>query len=218
MGQLTVTLSDELEQQVRDYANTNGYNSVSDFVREVVSKTTSGRPSYWERSYLAHLMQIEKLQGADINDMLLDALKNGYSKFYSPTEYSVSRDEMPEEEMEFVMQVLEMYRDLQWSYRESKEKDAEVEKAVIFPGFDGNAGDGHLGFLQFLIKHDRYTTVEPLDKGYPINSHMQVTGMYQRMLREYKTIEQEPYEHRPFTLDEIKRILNASIHPESRKN
>jgi uncharacterized protein YfbU (UPF0304 family) len=217
MGQLTITLSDESEQKVRNYAIKNGYDSVSDFVREVTSQATSGRPNYWERTYLAHLMEIERLQGADINEELLDALKSGYSKFYSLAEYSVSRDEMKEDDMEFVMQVLEMYAQLQYSYRESSEKDPKIKEQVLFPGFDGNESNGHFGFLHFLVTHGKYSYVKPLDKGHAINSHMPVTGIYRRMLDEYKTIKRDSYEHRPLTLAEIKRVLAARIHPENRK-
>jgi len=216
MGQLTITLSDKLEKQVRDYAAQKGYDSISDLVREVLSRATEGLPTYWERTFLAHLMEIERLQGADINEELLDALKGGYSKFYSHTDYGVSRDEMPENEMEFVMQVLEMYADLQYSYRESTEKDDEIEQEIIFEGFDGNAGDNHLGFLQFLVKHGRYSYVQPLDKGHAINSHSHVTSIYQRMLTEHKGIKRDGFNHRPLTLAEIKQVLNARVHPDSR--
>jgi uncharacterized protein YfbU (UPF0304 family) len=217
MGQLTITLSDELEQKVRQYAHENGYDSVSDFMREVASKATSGRPSYWERTYLAHLMEIKKLLGADIDEKLLDALKNGYPKFYPSEGYHVTKKELSEEDMEFVMQVLEMYRDLQYGYRESAEKDSEIEKTVIFEGFDGNAGDGHLGFLHFLVKHDLYTYVKPLDKGHAINSHSHVTSIYQRMLAEYKSIKPKNFDPRPLTLAEIKQVLDTRIHPENRQ-
>lgn len=217
MGQLTITLSDKLEQQVRDYVVKNGYTSVSDFTREILARATLGLPTYWERTYLVHLMEIKKLQGADIDEGLLDALKNGYPKFYAREEYGVRRDEMSEEDMEFVMQVLEMYAQLQYSYRESGKNDPEVEKDVMFPGFDGNAGDGHLGFLQFLVRQGKYSYVQPLDKGHAVNSHMRVTEIYQRMLDEYKSIKQDPYEHRPLTLAEIKRVIDARIHPENRQ-
>jgi len=217
MGQLTITLSNELEQQVRQYAHENGYDSVSDFMREVASKATSGRPTYWERTYLAHLMEIKQLLGASINEELLDALKGGYSKFYPSEGVLVAKQELSEEDMEFVMQVLEMYRDLQHGYSESAEKDTDIEEAVLFEGFDGNAGDGHFGFLQFLVKHDRYTIVKPLDKGYAINSHSHVTSVYQRMLAEYKSIKPKKFDPRLLTLAEVKQVIDARIHPEYRE-
>lgn len=220
MSQLTITLSDELEGQIRQYVREHGYDSVSDFVRETTARAVSGRPTYWERAYLVHFLEIKQLLGGDINEELLDALRNGYSRYYSFEEDHVSRRELSDESMEFVAQVLEMYAQLQYSYNQLPEKlkTKELEDDVTFEGFDGNAGDGHLGYLHFLVKHGLYTYVKPLDKGHAINSHSHVTSIYQRMLDAYKTIKQDAIDHRPLTLDELKMVIGARIHPEFRKN
>lgn len=176
----------------------------------------SGRPSYWERAYLTHLLEIKKLLGEEINEEMLDALREGYPRYYVFEHYHTSKEEMPDEDMEFVISVLGMYEDLQQSYSELMDKDPDVERAISFPGFDGNARDGYLGYLSFLVKHGRYTYVKPLDKGQAINSHGPVTDMYSRMLAEYKSIKHDKYDGRTLTLDEIRTIFKAQIHPDNR--
>lgn len=216
MSQLTITLSDELEEQVRNYVREHDYNSISDFTRESLAKAISEQPSYWDRTFLVNLMEIKQHLGEDINEELLDALRNGYPNFYSLKDYSVTKNELSKKDTDFVFDVLDMYADLQHSYDVSIEKDSKIEKDIIFEGFDGNAGDGHLGYLQFLVKHGRYTYVKPLDKGHAINSHSHVTSIYERMLYNYKSIKRDDFDRRPLTLDEIRLVVDGRIHPENR--
>lgn len=217
MSQLTVTLPDDLEYTIRSYAREHGFDSVSDFIRDAASKAMSDQPTYWERAYLAHLMEVKQALGKDINEELLDALRNGYPRYYSFEEMHVSKVELSDDAMRFVEDTLGMYAHLQRSYRESGKKDAELEKDLQFPGFDGNAGDGHLGYLGFLVRHNRFTYVQPLDKGHAINSHSIVTHIYERMLDAYESIKIDAYDSRPLTIDEIQLVIDARIHPENRK-
>lgn len=218
MGQLTITLPDELETKVRKHSREGNYDSVSDFVREVILRATSERPTYWERAHLVYLMEIKQRLGEDVNEELLDALRDGYPKHYSLLDNHILRDELADEEVEFVHNVLQMYADLQSSYNQSKKKDLNIKKNISFPGFDGNAGDGHLGYLSFLVKHGRYTYVKPLDKGDAINSHMTITSMYERMLSKYNQIKRGVFDREPLTLDQISTIIKEQIHPEHRSN
>ena len=217
MSQLTITLPDDLEASIRKYARENGFDSVSDFVRDATSRTMSNRPTYWERTYLTHLIEIKKKLGEDINDELLDALRNGYPRYYSFEEIHVTKDELSDEAMNFVERTLGMYAHLQRSYRKFDAKDKELQKDLQFPGFDGNAGDGHLGYLGFLVRNGRFTYVQPLDKGHPINSHSIVTHIYERMLETYESIKINDYDDRILTIDEIRLVIDARIHPENRR-
>lgn len=217
MSQLTITLPGDLEHTIRTYAREHGFDSVSDFIRDAASKAMSNQPTYWERAYLAHLMEIKQTLGQDINEELLDALRDGYPRYYSFEEIHVSKEEMSDDSMRFVERTLGMYAHLQRSYKESDKKNAELEADLQFPGFDGNAGDGHLGYLGFLVKHNRFTYVQPLDKGHAINSHMIVTHVYERMLEAYESIKIGNYDSRALTIDEIQLVIDARIHPENRK-
>lgn len=218
MGQITITLPDELEIKIREYARSNDYSSVSDFIRDAAVKQIERRPSYWERVMLVQLMELKEAQGLEVNDELIDALKGGYPIYYSDSEYAVTENEMPHKEARFVQDVLEMHRDLQWSYRKSGVIDKEIARDVLFRGFDGNAGDGHLGFYRFLLKHGYFTTVELVYPNEP-NSHMTVTGIYERMLPVYREVRKSHdnrFEFKPLTIDQIQRVLYEKIHPENR--
>ena len=217
MSQLTVTLPDDLEHEIRGYARKHGFDSISDFIRDAASKSMSSKPDYLERIILVHQMEIKKALGEDVDDEFLDALIGGYSQHYSFGDMYISKDELSDDAMDFVQNTLEMYADLQRSYRESGEKDIELEESLQFPGFDGNAGDGHLGYLGFLVKHGRFTYVQPLDKGYPINSHHIVTHIYERMLKAYESIKITGFDRRPLTIEEIHLVINSQIHPDYRK-
>lgn len=216
MGQLTITLPDELESNIREYVRNHDYASVSDFIRESVSQSISDIPSYWERVQLVHLLEIKQLLKGEFDEELLDAMRDGYTKWYNKTSNHISPKELSDEGMEFVTDVLWMYDDLQKSYERLKDRDSEIEKSLVFPGFDGNAGDGFLEYLHFLVKHGRYTYVKPLDSGHAPNSHMSVNDMYSRMLSKYKSIKPQKYERKYLTEKEIKEILNEQIHPENR--
>lgn len=223
MGQITITLPDTLENEIRKYVREKKYDSISDFVREIASQATSGRPSFWERVILINLMQIKKTLGEEVNDEMLDALIGGYHIFYPKSGQIAYEHEMPYQDMKFVMDVLDMYRWLQFSHRELGIKDGKLADKVKFDGFDANASDGYFGFTRFLIEHDRWTDVETSSLSDNYNSHMPNSEIYQRMLDVYeeyrwKGIQDDISGPKVLTLDQLKEIIGAQVHPENRKN
>lgn len=224
MGQFTVTLPDDLEKEVRDKVRKGNYATVSDFVRDAIKNELSDRPTYWERFIASAVLENNKLLKAASgkndweSDELLTALQRGYVGQYNQAEYLVSHDTLTQEGTKFVCDVLEMYGELQRGYDMHGHKDVKLGKAVEFEGFDGNAGDGYLGYASFLVDNGRFAFVRPLDKTPHLNSHHSVNAMYVRMLDEYLAIkEARPrYEYRELDLDEIKQILAAQVHPENR--
>jgi uncharacterized protein YfbU (UPF0304 family) len=224
MGQLTITLPDELENEVRDKVRQGKYGSVSDFVRDAIKNELSLRPTYWERFIAVQILENNKMLKEltkDQNwgsDELLEALRHGYSSCYADAGTLVYYDELPRGGTDFVYGVLEMYAALQHGYDASGSNDPELAKEVEFEGFDGNAGDGYLGFVNFLVDNGRFTYVRPLDKIAHLNSHSEVNSEYLRMLNEYKSIKstKSRYGHEPLGLDEVKQIIEARVHPESR--
>jgi uncharacterized protein YfbU (UPF0304 family) len=224
MGQLTITLPDELEVEIREAVRDGKYGSVSDFARDAFKGELSGRPTYWERFLTVHVLENNKMlkQLTDDqnwgSDELLEALRRGYPNRYSDAHGLVYYEGITLEDTDFVQSVLEMYRALQRGYDSSGVEDEQLAKDVIFEGFDGNAGDGYLGFTNFLVDNGRFATVRPLDKIPHLNSHSMVNDMYRRMLDEYKTImaKKERWHMESLTLDEVKRVVAAQIHPENR--
>jgi uncharacterized protein YfbU (UPF0304 family) len=225
MGQLTITLPDELEDEVRNKVRQGKYGSVSDFVRDAIKNELSLRPTYWERFIAVHVLENNKLlkQLADDpewgSDELLEAMKRGYTNRYAEAHNLVYDDELPCSETDFVQDTLEMYAALQHGYDKNGNGDPKLAEDVLFEGFDGNATDGYLGFTSFLVDNGRFAHVRPLDKTPHLNSHgSHVVDMYRRMLEEYNAIKAtwDRFEYKALSLDEVKRILDAQIHPEHR--
>jgi hypothetical protein len=223
MGQITITLPDTLENEIREYVREKKYDSISDFVREIASQATSGRPSFWERVILVNLMQIKKTLGEEINDEMLDALIGGYHIFYPKSDQIAYEHEMSYKDMKFVMNVLDMYRWLQFSYKKLGIEDDKLAEGVKFDGFDANANDGYFSFTRFLVEHDRWTDVETSALCDNYNSHMPNSDIYQRMLDAYekyswKGVQDDISGPKALALDQLKEIIDARIHPNNRKD
>lgn len=224
MKQLTITLPDELEEEVRAKVRQGKYGSVSDFVRDAIKNELSMRPTYWERFIAVHVLENNRMLKQLTNDQswgsdeLLEAMRRGYASQYADAHMLVEYDELPRRGADFVKDVLEMYGELQRGYDAHGKDDIELGKQVEFKGFDGNAGDGYLGFVNFLVDNGKFTYVRPLDKVAHLNSHSMVNGMYRRMLDVYLAIKasRKRHEYIVLSLDEVNRILAARIHPDSR--
>jgi len=223
MGQLTITLPSDLEREIRETVGSQGYGSISDFARDAIKEKLTQRPKYWERVILTLALENNKLLRTIADDSslegseLLSALQNGYATNYFDIENIARRDELPKEGAEFVMDTLGMYGELQRSVDVHK-LSKEIADQTLFEGFDGNAGDGYLGYANFLVDNGRFSYVKPLDKTPHLNSHSQVNDLYRRMLEEYKNIKgSKPLcAYEVLTRLEVERILGAQIHPENR--
>lgn len=227
MGQITITLPDDLEDQVREAVKTGLHGGISDFVRDAIKNELSRRPTYWERFLIVQALEsnkiLKKLAGDEDmpSDELIESFRRGYASKYSEANDIVSYGELTRADTDFVYDVLDMYGVLQTSFEASGSSDAKLAKATLFEGFDGNASDGYLGFTNFLVDHDRFTYVKPLDKTPHLNSHSQVNPMYRRMLREYYALrkkKREDFNFKPWSLEEVKRVIDAQIQPENRKD
>ncbi|MBP1126471.1 MULTISPECIES: YfbU family protein [Pseudomonas] len=121
----------------------------------------------------------------------------------------------------FVVSVLEMWERLERSYAElNKESHANIaERAApfggkpVFPGFDGNGGDGDAyGTANLLINQmGRWTSFQSHD----LNSHMPMSDSYQRMLETLSELDKGHADYY-FSQDEIVALLRSRIHPENR--
>jgi uncharacterized protein YfbU (UPF0304 family) len=227
MGQLTITLSDDLEKEVREAVSKGDYGSVSDFIRDAIRLELSQKPRYWERAALVlsleNNLMLKKLVNEDEieNNELLDALRKGYSYDYYSIESIVAQDELDIEGARFVIDVLDMHASLQHA-TEVHNMSNEIKEEVVFRGFDGNAGDGYLGYTNFLVDNGRYTYVKPLDRVPHLNSHSIVNEIYERMLSAYKPIRKakaRDYAARNQVLSasEVKQIVDEQTHPENRR-
>lgn len=227
MGQLTITLPDSLENEVRAIVASGSYGSLSDFMRDAIRLELSQKPRYWERAALVLSLENNLMlkEIVDENKLekneLLEALRRGYSSNYYDIEYIASHDELDSKGADFVMNVLDMHSALQHA-AEVHGMDKKIQDQVVFRGFDGNAGDGFLGYTNFLVDNGRYTYVKPLDSIPHLNSHSMVNEMYERMLSSYIPIRKAKARNygardQVLTAMEVIEILDKQIHPENRK-
>jgi len=218
MGQLTITLSDDLEKEVRSHVKTKRHNSVSDFVRDAITNELSLRPSYWERFIVAHVLEnnkmLKQLTDSDWgSEELLEGLKRGYIDTYADATQIVDYGQLSKEDSTFVRDVLDMFAALQSAVDKSGSVDSELQTRVNFKGFDGNSNDGYLAYTNHLVDNGYYTDVRPLDKTPHLNSHTSSsTGRYKRMLSAFRKI-QALKNRRELSIEDVKIVLDSEIHP-----
>ncbi len=138
-------------------------------------------------------------------------VEEGYELHYNDLNATILESRISVEDCKEVMDILDMYRALLFSYRRIDEKEDIDAKQLEFEGFDGNSSSGRLGYARFLIlTQERWQEVLEGRPDFDLNSHRQVIEMYRRMLQVWKEIDDK------FNLkkDEIKNIIEAKIHPD----
>jgi uncharacterized protein YfbU (UPF0304 family) len=137
--------------------------------------------------------------------------------------------ELSKKDSRRVVDILEMHRVITFSIKRLAEEgtpvDAELAHRLRFRGFDHNDSlEGHMArYVEFLMADGRHWTelnpqIEDSDNG---NSHMQMLGVYQRMLTEYRRImEGRTRQYSPdgylLNAEELNRLHEARIHPSNR--
>lgn len=110
------------------------------------------------------------------------ALENGYTLNY-PWMVEWFSDEMTEEECREVLDILDMYRAITFSYKKIEDKEGIEDNWLRFKGFDGNNESNHYGYAQyFILDLGRFQELK-YDSEYPsLNSHGEVLPKYRKML------------------------------------
>ena len=131
------------------------------------------------------------------------ALQEGYKLHYSWL-FSNLDDEMSEEECREVLDILEMYRAITFSYKKLKDKQGVTEEEIKFKGFDGNEETKQFSYvLYFTIDLKRYDELKD-NAEYPnFNSHFPMLPRYRKMLNTWKNF---PKKH-TLDIDQIKLLL-----------
>ncbi len=158
-----------------------------------------------------------------------EVLEMGWVSEYSDEFYDI-RPEMPRSESDFVMDVLDMFTQLEWSYGELPEDEREslAEEAkygLRFIGFDfNNRREGRMAsYAKYLIGEGKWEQMARYfdDEHERGNSHMPTIDTYTRMLEEFRPIWRQKVQaarHGGYNLtaDEILRVLEARTHPDNR--
>jgi uncharacterized protein YfbU (UPF0304 family) len=136
------------------------------------------------------LLILERLypEEADYYARNRKALENGYELHYSWLTENIS-DGLSEEECKEVLDILNMYRSITFSWQRLHE-DEELPKRLRFPGFDGNDETALMGYVQyFVIDLERFEELT-YGKEHPyFNSHSPMLEKYRKMLSVWKQYE-----------------------------
>lgn len=159
--------------------------------------------------------EYEKKQFENLRDIFI----SGYSKYYSiATEWF--SEEMNPEECKFVVRVLDLYRDLYFSWSRNEEAKKKIdEDEVLFKGFDvnDNVEVKYFSLYKFLVEQlERYSEIKVFMKEGKIEdfkSHGFGPSMntLKTMIQKHDEIKTSKDFRRSddLTFEEIKEILNV---------
>ena len=163
-----------------------------------------------DRLIIANQLKIlEKLYPEEADDYVKHrmAIENGYKLHYSWLLAHLS-DEMSEEDCREVLDILNMYRALKFSYKELDDKSGIDEKKIRFAGFDGNMeGNQYYYTNYFIIDLDRFNELRDGSEYPDFNSHHPMLEKYKKMLGVWNGFQDEDKFH--LDKERIERVLRA---------
>lgn len=165
-----------------------------------------------ERLFLSNQLEILKNQRIIMNsltggkesdvdmsyyDNKIKALREGFELHYEDA-FDDIYDGLSIEDCKFVLDVLEMYRGITYSYmalKRDKKLDKVCDSDIAFPGFDLNTETEYYSYCKyFILDLDRYSEIQQYaGEHFDYNSHTSMTiPKYRRQLKiwqEYETLE-----------------------------
>ena len=161
--------------------------------------------------------------------MRASILESGYTGEYW-YETAGFQTELSKRDCGRVSDILQMFRIITYSIDHLAKEETPVDEKLVyeleFEGFDHNGPlEGHMAsYVDFLMRDDRWTELKPqLERNDNGNSHSPRLDVYLRMLSEYRRIMDS--RERGFSrldyllsLDELKQIADAQVHPSNRRN
>lgn len=119
------------------------------------------------------------------------AIEDGYELHYSWLTEHISDDVLTREESREVLDILEMYSDIYFSYEALKPPTKITHEFIKFPGFDGNNESKRLDYTIYFIEDlGRFQFIKELTKSH-YNSPQKMIPKYQKMLEKFKIISTE---------------------------
>jgi uncharacterized protein YfbU (UPF0304 family) len=137
-----------------------------------------------------------------------EILEEGYELHYQDLFLTISDDVIKEDECKEVLDILDLYRAITFSYRKLEDKEGLSEYMIKFEGFDANDEEEYRRYLYtryFILKLDRYKELQYNGKDTEYNSHSPKLPKYRRMLEQWKKAGSK----QDLTKEEIFRILDA---------
>lgn len=141
------------------------------------------------------ILQKLSTEGYEIADYetKITALLNGFTLHYEDLFVEFSENELSKEESRYVLDVLELYRGIVFSYIRLCGENAVsklTDDDVAFPGFDGNDETKYLAYARYFIEDlGRYDELKQYRAAWDYDSHMNTTYRYEAMLKEFQKID-----------------------------
>jgi len=125
-------------------------------------------------------------------DLHIEALDNAYEHDYPNMFKVLSREPFTRDQSREVIDILDMYRHLQFSFSQLKNPKKLKASDVGFPGFDGNHETEvqYMAYAAYLVKDDHFGMVK-LENKNSFNSHREMLERYRRMLPAWKMMKRD---------------------------
>lgn len=169
-------------------------------------------PTLEQRLILINQYKIlEKLypEDAETYARYQEILEDGYTLHYNDLIEYMAKP-MPEEEMEFVLDILDLYSTMHLAvYRSANEK--YKGKTIYFPGFDGNNEFEYLKYTRFFIfRLDRFQELKKDDSFESYNTHSPTLETYKAMLAYWR----DSSEKNKFILsdEQLDNLIHISVY------
>lgn len=163
------------------------------------------------------MSKINGLDGASLDvsyyDNQIKALREGYELHYGDP-FEDIYDGLPYDECRFVLDVLEMYRGITYSYNALLKKNASSvvkHDDVVFRGFDLNTETEHFSYAKyFLIDLERYDEIKEMAGPYAdFNSHTSLTlPKYKRQLEVWNNYRELDNRYQ-MTEEQLLKLINV---------
>lgn len=138
-----------------------------------------------ERLFLSNQYEILGiLKNEDHYLLLAEQLREGH-KFLYQQSFNSLYENLPDENAELVLNILQVYEALKDSYNTLSDKSGITIQDVSFPGFDGNNEPELIGFVDALRKMNRF--VSTIEAGV-LDSHMPKVQTYRNMIQKWNEL------------------------------
>lgn len=135
-----------------------------------------------ERLFLSNQYEIlGTLKNEDHYLLLAEQLREGHKWLYQQS-FNSLYENLPDEDAELVLNILQVYEALKVSYNALSDKSGITIQDVSFAGFDGNNEPELIGFVDALRKMNRF--VSTIEAGV-LDSHMPKIQTYQNMIQKW---------------------------------
>lgn len=166
--------------------------------------------SWKERLMLSNQLKIlEKLYPEEAEDLAKyrKAIDEGYELHYGDAQHICPDKEcLPAEQCQEVLDILDMYRALTFSYQKLKKPRIEVSE-IEFPGFDGNNETEQMAYARYFIHTlGRFGELREDSEYGDYNSHMQMLPVYGRMLEVWRGYDKGRFE---LSEEQIQEVIDA---------